>query len=89
MAIGAHEVVIGRAPECDIVLESAGISNEHAMLDFRNGEYVLTDTSMNGTYINSEPMEGSVQGAGAVACSNKTPSAASSSITGVSPALLP
>ena len=44
---------IGRAPECDVVLAPRSISRRHAILDSREGRWLLTDLgSTNGTKVN-------------------------------------
>lgn len=47
-------IKIGRAPECDIVLNSQYASNNHAeLILLDNGDIILVDTkSSNGTYVN-------------------------------------
>ena len=45
--------VIGRDPQCDIVLPDPGVSKRHAELRVENGELWLKDLgSSNGTYVN-------------------------------------
>lgn len=68
-AMGRREVltkpqyVIGRHPECDIVLESgAVVSRQHARLFARNGGYACEDLgSRNGTYVNDKLINGPTQ----------------------------
>ncbi len=46
-------MIIGRNPECDLVLEPKSVSRRHAALVHTNGEYVLKDLgSTRGTYVN-------------------------------------
>ena len=46
-------LVIGRHPDCDIVLEHQTVSRHHARLHFRDGRWVLHDLdSTNGTSVN-------------------------------------
>ncbi len=46
-------MIIGRSPECDLVLEPKSVSRRHAALVYRSGEYVLKDIgSTRGTYVN-------------------------------------
>ncbi len=44
---------IGRHPASNVVVqdESAFVSSHHAKIEFRGGVFVLTDTSLNGTYV--------------------------------------
>ena len=47
------EWVIGRSPDCDVILEVAAVSRKHLVLRKQNGQFVVEDLgSRNGTYIN-------------------------------------
>ena len=47
------KTVLGRAPNCEIKLNSNGISKEHAAVLVTNGKLILTDSdSRNGTFVN-------------------------------------
>ena len=48
---------LGRATENDLVLSDPEgvVSRVHAEIEFRDGDYVLTDKSTNGTFINDAP----------------------------------
>ena len=47
--------VIGRSPECDVVLDVAAVSRRHVILNEEGGEFSVEDLgSRNGTYINME-----------------------------------
>ena len=49
----AGDNVVGRAPNCDIVLVSNGVSKAHAKLIVQNDQCVVTDlASSNGTFVN-------------------------------------
>jgi type VI secretion system protein ImpI len=48
--------VIGRADDCDWTVNSPQVSNHHAQVSFRDGEFFLTDLSANG----SSTVDGSV-----------------------------
>lgn len=51
------EVVIGRDPSCDCVLEDSTVSAKHTRLSFRQGQWWVEDMrSTNGTYLNQEPV---------------------------------
>src|SRR5216683_767765 len=41
---------VGRDPECDLVLNDARVSWQHALLRLEDGRWVLKDNSSNGTY---------------------------------------
>ena len=48
-----EEWVLGRSPECDVVLESAAVSRRHLIVRSDNGRFSVKDLgSRNGTYIN-------------------------------------
>ena len=45
--------VMGRSPECDLVLDVAAVSRRHVILSKENGQFFVQDLgSRNGTYIN-------------------------------------
>lgn len=47
--------VLGRSPECDVVLDVAAISRRHVILTEETGGFYVQDLgSRNGTYINSQ-----------------------------------
>lgn len=47
-------ITIGRAPECDIIVDQSfgRVSNEHAALEIQDGQLIFKDHSSNGTMIN-------------------------------------
>jgi adenylate cyclase len=47
-------LLIGRGPQCGIVVESSLISRVHARFEYRRGKFVLVDQSTNGTFIKSQ-----------------------------------
>lgn len=51
--LAAHDgpFVIGRAPECDLLVEEEHVSRLHVLIELRDGRYHLTDTSRNGTFL--------------------------------------
>lgn len=50
-------VVLGRHPACDIVLESAAVSRQHARIVNAEGGFYLEDLhSRNGTLLNGQPV---------------------------------
>jgi len=50
-------VTLGRAPDNDIVLDSASVSRHHARVEETESGYVLQDLgSKNGTWINDQPV---------------------------------
>jgi sigma-B regulation protein RsbU (phosphoserine phosphatase) len=47
--------VMGRSPECDLVLDVAAVSRRHVILTKENGQFFVQDLgSRNGTYINNQ-----------------------------------
>lgn len=50
---------MGRHPDCDVVLDNAAVSRQHAQILESHGSYYLEDMrSRNGTYLNEELLEG-------------------------------
>ena len=51
---GVHGGTIGRGPDNAWILPDPDryLSGKHVRIDFRAGNYVLVDTSSNGTYVN-------------------------------------
>lgn len=60
--LDGHEVVIGRAPTCDIVLTDDQIaSRRHTVLRYHGDRFAVSDLgSSNGTYINDVEIHGDV-----------------------------
>ena len=55
------ETSLGRGTENDLVVPHASVSRTHARIQRRNGAYQLIDlNSTNGTFINDQPVHGSV-----------------------------
>lgn len=46
-----HVIAIGRDMACDLPINSPKVSRKHARIIYRLGNYVLIDTSTNGTYL--------------------------------------
>ncbi len=54
-----EQAILGRHPECDIVLESGAVSRHHARILSLDGEFFVEDmNSRNGTFVNGQPVEG-------------------------------
>ncbi|MCH2180230.1 MAG: SpoIIE family protein phosphatase, partial [Mariniblastus sp.] len=50
-------VIIGRHPDCDIVIDDASVSRHHAKICQEDGVFVIRDmNSRNGTFVNSSPI---------------------------------
>lgn len=57
VVIGAESVVIGRLPECGVVLGDANVSRRHAEIRRQGGAVVVADLqSTNGTRVNGVPV---------------------------------
>jgi adenylate cyclase len=48
---GHPSLTVGRADQNDLVVSQPVVSRLHARIDYRNGRFVLTDLSANGTYV--------------------------------------
>lgn len=59
IAIPETGVVIGRSPDCDVVLSGRDVSRRHATIRPSIRGYVLIDTSTTGTYVNRRRVDGS------------------------------
>jgi len=58
-ALKAGRNVVGRHPECDVVLDVGAVSRQHAVINFEAGQYFIEDLrSRNGTFVNGEPVSG-------------------------------
>jgi len=61
-ALTEGQNLIGRRPECSIVVSHPTVSGRHAVLHAQGGEYVLEDIgSHNGTFVDQERIEGRVK----------------------------
>jgi len=57
--LDGERMVIGRHPECDIVVDAGAISRQHAVVLRMNNDFYLEDLkSRNGTYVNGEVIHG-------------------------------
>jgi pSer/pThr/pTyr-binding forkhead associated (FHA) protein len=53
----AASMVIGRAPECELMLDDTYISQQHARIFGKNGAWYVEDLgSTNGTYVNDQKL---------------------------------
>jgi FHA domain len=56
--LGQTVASAGRHPDCDICLDDVTVSRRHAEFHVRGGEFHLVDVgSLNGTYVNREPID--------------------------------
>ncbi len=57
--LDAAEVILGRSPECDIILPDRQVSRRHARIFRVDDTYYIEDLgSKNGTWVNGEPVHG-------------------------------
>jgi serine phosphatase RsbU (regulator of sigma subunit) len=57
--VEADRVVLGRHPDCDVVLDSAAISRQHAHIHKIAREFYVEDLgSRNGTFVNGQLVQG-------------------------------
>jgi pSer/pThr/pTyr-binding forkhead associated (FHA) protein len=56
-AIPEGGLVIGRDPDCDVVISAKNVSRHHASIRPSIQGYVLTDLGANGTYVNGRRVE--------------------------------
>jgi phosphoserine phosphatase RsbU/P len=62
LPLGSERTVLGRHPSCQIVLDNAAISRQHAQVLESHGSYFLEDLrSRNGTHLNDMPVKGRVE----------------------------
>ena len=54
----------GRDPGCDLVLDDPLVSREHCRIEPRDGGWLVTDTSRNGTFAAAAPLHTAVVGPG-------------------------
>ena len=60
--LGAEPVVIGRNPDCDLVLNDAEVSRHHAEIRREEGAFLVVDLgSLNGTKVNGAGVAGPTQ----------------------------
>lgn len=48
------KMTIGRGPDNDVIIEDASISRNHASIQKKGDDYLLIDSSSNGTFVNEE-----------------------------------
>jgi hypothetical protein len=56
-----QEILIGREPACDVMLEDLTVSGQHARLAYHHSQWWVEDLqSRNGTFLNREPVTSQV-----------------------------
>jgi DNA-binding NtrC family response regulator len=64
--LGEHPVCVGRAPECDVVLDDTAVSLQHCRFEpARSGVLVRDLGSRNGTFLHAARLERALVGSGA------------------------
>ncbi|MFH1978541.1 MAG: FHA domain-containing protein [Candidatus Aenigmatarchaeota archaeon] len=53
-------ILIGRDPECDVILDNRAVDFFHAHIDFGENFVVIDNVSLNGTFVNGEKVEKAV-----------------------------
>ena len=62
IAISGNRAVLGRHPECDIVLDAAAVSRQHAQILQEGEDFYIEDLhSRNGTFVNGRLVQGKRQ----------------------------
>jgi len=57
--VEGESAILGRHPDCDIVLDSGAVSRQHARLFLHEGAYCVEDLgSRNGTFVNGQMVVG-------------------------------
>jgi len=55
--LAGDRVVVGRSPDCDVVLDDPRVSKRHAALRRRDGRWWIEDLgSTNGTVVDGRPL---------------------------------
>jgi sigma-B regulation protein RsbU (phosphoserine phosphatase) len=61
-ALDADRYILGRHPDCDIVLDAASVSRQHAQIVQENSQFYIEDLhSRNGTWVNGRAIQGRQQ----------------------------
>jgi serine phosphatase RsbU (regulator of sigma subunit)/pSer/pThr/pTyr-binding forkhead associated (FHA) protein len=59
LQIQGDRVVLGRNPDCDVVISGTAVSREHAQILAIQGKYYIEDKqSRNGTFVNNQQING-------------------------------
>ncbi len=52
-------MILGRHPDCDVVLDAGAVSRQHAQIVQENDEFFIEDlNSRNGTFVNNQAIQG-------------------------------
>jgi pSer/pThr/pTyr-binding forkhead associated (FHA) protein len=59
LANGLLRLVIGRSPDCELVIDDPAVSNQHAVIHWNGTAGVLIELgSSNGTFVNNQRVQG-------------------------------
>ena len=59
LPLAEGRTVLGRHPDCDVVLEAASVSRQHAQIIHEEGKFYVEDLhSRNGTFVNGRQIQG-------------------------------
>jgi len=59
LAVKGDSVILGRHPECQLILESGSVSRKHARISVVDGNHYIEDLgSRNGTFVNGRAVAG-------------------------------
>ena len=62
LPLEGDRAVLGRHPDCDVVLDAASVSRQHAQIVKEGGQYFVEDLhSRNGTFVNGQLISGRQQ----------------------------
>lgn len=62
LPLGRERMVLGRHPKCEIVVDNAAVSRQHAQILESHGTYYVEDLhSRNHTYLNNRLVEGRIE----------------------------
>ncbi len=50
------QFTLGRSHQCDLRVVNSFVSKHHAIISYENGEFVLQDNSLNGTFIEADDL---------------------------------
>lgn len=55
LPVQSNMITIGRAPDNEVVIDNMGVSNHHAIISKKDGQFLIEDlNSTNGTFLNSQ-----------------------------------
>ncbi len=67
-------IVVGRGQTCDVALDDHRVSRRHAVLSYRDGQWVCKNVSRNGMYAEDVPVESTTLSNGSnLRCSRNGP----------------